>query len=113
MQKMNDRFPGFIYRFPEAMLPPDIDGNSNFLDAAAGQVVFHTIPKGQGIPSHCHGDSLAILLSGVLEITLGQEKFTAKGSTFWFIPADVMHSGNALEDSLLIEVFCEKRFLPQ
>ncbi len=108
---MKNQFPEFIYQFPRASLPPGVDGISNLLSAPEGQVVFHTIPKGQGVPLHCHGDSLAVLMSGSLEITLGQEKFTAKGSIPWFIPAGVMHSGNALEDSLLIEVFCEKRFL--
>ncbi len=110
---MENQFPEFIYKFPKASLPSGVDGISNLLSGPEGQVVFHTIPKGQRIPLHCHGDSLAILMSGALEITLGQETFTAKGCISWFIPADAMHSGNALEDSLLIEVFCEKRFSPQ
>lgn len=111
MKNANDKFPKFIYQFPEVMLPPGVDGNSNFLDAQDGQVVFHTIPEGQRIPLHCHGDSWAILISGVLEIVLGKKIFTAQRGASWFIPSGVMHSGNALKESLLIEVFSERRFL--
>lgn len=110
MSCVMNNFPEFIYRFPKICLPPGVDGNSNFLDAPMGQVVFHTIPEGQKIPMHTHKDSMAVLISGSLEITLDGNQFTAKGGMSWFIPQDVPHAGHALEKSLLIEVFCEKRF---
>ena len=110
MQKMKAQFPDFIYQFPKITLPPGVEGNSNLLDAPQGQAVFHTIPKGQQIPLHTHKDSFSVLLSGHLEFTMGNDIQERVGPTFWFIPEDVPHKGNALADSLLIEFFCEKRF---
>ena len=110
MTELNTRYPQFIYRFPRVSLPRGVTGDSNFLDAPQGQVVFHTIPKGQQIPLHTHKDSMAVLVSGSLEITMDRNNFTATRGMSWFIPEDVPHKGYALEDSLLIEVFCEKRF---
>lgn len=110
MSGIEKQFPKFIYSFPRISLPPGVEGDSHLLDAPGGQVVFHTIPAGQKVPVHTHKDSMAVLVSGSLEITLDSEKFTAKSGNSWFIPEDVPHSGHALENSLLIEVFCEKRF---
>ena len=110
MEQINSSFPKFVYRYPEIKLPPGIEGKSNLLDAPQGQAVFHTIPVGQKIPIHKHKDSMAVLLSGSLQITLGKEQFTATKGLAWFIPADVPHCGEALENSLLIEFFSEKRF---
>ena len=107
---MNDQFPQFIRQFPLAMMPPGVEGNSNFLDAPQGQVVFHTIPQGQQIPLHSHKASFAVLVSGNLAITVGDESFIAEKGTSWYIPSDAMHGGSALTDSLLVEVFCEQRF---
>ncbi len=92
-------------------MPPGASGDTNFLGDTQGQVAFHTIPKGQKVPLHKHEDSWACLVDGQLQITLGEEQFTADPGESWFIPGQVMHGGLALEDSLLIEVFCEERFI--
>lgn len=86
-------------------------GNSTFLNAAEGQVVFHTIAKDQTVPAHPHDDSWAILVAGKLECTLGSEQFTATRGQSWFIPGNTLHGGMALQDSLLVEVFCEERWM--
>jgi quercetin dioxygenase-like cupin family protein len=104
------QFPDFINNFPEATLPPGVNGRTTFLGAEAGQAVFHTIPKGQGVPLHRHKDSWACLVSGSLKISLGDEQFVARTGMSWFIPEGTMHGGTALEDTLLLEVFCEQRF---
>lgn len=104
------QFPDFIKNFPTVKLPPGVRGTTTFLDAEAGQAVFHTIPKGQGVSLHQHKDSYAVVVSGSLEFTLGDEQFVVYPGKSWFIPEGTPHGGVALEDSLMIEVFCEKRW---
>jgi quercetin dioxygenase-like cupin family protein len=52
------------------------------------------------------------MVSGSLKVTVGKEHFSAGTGMSWFIPEGVEHGGRAMEDSLLIEVFCERRFSP-
>jgi quercetin dioxygenase-like cupin family protein len=110
LEEISMQFPEFIQKLPKVQFPPGVVGNSTLLDAPEGQVVFHTITKGQVVPLHQHKDSWAILVSGCLAITLGDERFVAPPGKAWFIPGDVQHGGEALADSLLVEVFCEKRW---
>ncbi len=109
MHKIKE-FPEFIEKFPKVKLPPGATGSSTFLDAEAGQVVFHSIPKGGGVVPHKHKDSYAVVISGALEFTLGEEQRIVYPGVSLYIPEGVMHGGRALEDSMMIEVFCEKRW---
>ena len=110
MKKVTVDFPGFIKNFPQVQFPPQVKGNSSLISCPEGQVVFHTLAKGQGVPPHTHDDSWAVLVSGSLEYTLGGEVFTLTAGESWFIGNGVVHGGTALEDSLMVEVFCEQRW---
>jgi len=110
MKRRTHDFPEFIKSFPRVQFPPKVQGNSTLISSTAGQVVFHDIAKGQGVPPHTHADSWAVLVSGEMEYVLGDETFTISAGESWFIPADVMHGGKALENSLMVEVFCEERW---
>jgi quercetin dioxygenase-like cupin family protein len=110
MKNKRIHYPDFILQFPKANLPSGLQGETNFLENPKGQVAFHTIPKGQETPMHQHKDSWACLISGSLEFILGDDKFMADTGMSWFMPEGTLHCGRALEDTLLIEVFCEKRF---
>lgn len=110
MKRNSTDFPDFIKKFPQVQFPPQVRGNSTLISCPEGQVVFHTITKGQGVPPHIHDDSWAILVSGLLEYTLGDETFTITAGESWFIAPGVVHGGTALEDSLMVEVFCEQRW---
>jgi quercetin dioxygenase-like cupin family protein len=111
MTRTTTDYPAFIKNFPRALLP---DGSSGpfLIGGDKGQVVFHTIASGQAVSLHSHNDSWAIIVSGSLEVTVGKEHFSAGTGMSWFIPEGVEHGGKAIDDSLLIEVFCEKRFSP-
>ena len=113
MNQRSKGFPDFIKKFPKVELPPKVIGESYFIEAPQGQVVFHTLPEGQQVPLHGHDDSWAILVSGAMQVTVGADQFTAHPGRSWFIPKDVLHGGKALEDAMLVEVFCEKRFSAQ
>lgn len=110
MKRQTFEFPDFIKKFPQVQFPPQVKGNSTLIGNSTGQVVFHTIAKGQGVPPHTHDDSWAVLVSGEMEYILGDEMFIVSAGESWFIPANVTHGGSALEDSLMVEVFCEERW---
>lgn len=110
MSKTTTEFPDFIKNFAKVKFPPQVKGNSTFLGNSTGQVVFHNIAMGMGVPPHTHDNSWAIIVSGEMECLLGDKKFIANTGDSWFIPADVPHGGTALKDSLMVEVFCEERW---
>ena len=109
MKYITTDYPEFIQNFPAARMPDGQPGPP-VLDAAAGQVVFHTVAAGQSVPLHHHDDSWAFLVSGSMEVILGEKNLKVQAGDSWFIPIGVEHGGNAVERSLLVEVFCEKRF---
>jgi quercetin dioxygenase-like cupin family protein len=112
MVKMNEIFPEFIQHFPKVKLPAGLTGPSTFLDAQEGQVAFHSLAEGQTVPLHSHDHSWAVLISGKLEYTVGSEQFIVVPGQSWYIPGATLHGGTAMEDSCLLEVFCEKRWTP-
>lgn len=109
MKPIATDYPTFIKKFPIARMPDGSPG-PRFLDADDGQVAFHTISVGKGVPMHSHDDSWAVLVSGAMTVTVGENTFEARAGEAWYIPAGVAHGGKATEKSLLVEVFCEERF---
>lgn len=109
MKYITTDYPEFIKRFPVARIP-DGQAGPPFLEAAAGQVAFHTVDAGQNVPLHSHDDSWAVLVSGSMEVIVGEKNLEVQAGDSWFIPCGVEHGGKAMEKSLLVEVFCEKRF---
>ena len=109
MKYITTDYPQFIKDFPTARMTDGQPGPP-LLDAPAGQVVFHTVCAGQSVPLHSHDDSWAVLVFGAMEVIIGEKDLKAQSGDSWFIPAGVEHGGLAVEKSLLVEVFCEKRF---
>ena len=73
------------------------------------------LKKGSRIPPHSHPhEQTGLLLSGKLKFLVGDESYTAEPGDSWCIPHDVEHGAEALEDSLVIEVFSPVRedYLP-
>jgi quercetin dioxygenase-like cupin family protein len=110
MKNITTDYPAFIKKFPTAGMPNGQPG-PHFLNAEVGQVAFHTIEAGQRVPLHSHDDAWAILVSGDMQVTVGAKNFEMRTGDSWYIPSGVKHGGKAIEKSLLVEVFCEKRFV--
>jgi quercetin dioxygenase-like cupin family protein len=73
------------------------------------------IAKGALIPPHAHPhEQTGVLLSGKLRFKTEAETFDAEGGDSWCIPGNVEHSAEALEDSVVVEVFSPVRedYLP-
>ena len=62
--------------------------------------------KGVQDPLHRHDDheTSCHLVSGKLEVTVGEKSFTAEPGDTWFHPKGVDHTTKALQDSVQIEV---------
>lgn len=72
--------------------------------------------KGAHLPSHNHPhEQTGYLISGCIELTIGEEIFTVKQGDSWCITGETMHHANVLEDTTAIEVFSPARedYLPE
>ena len=74
------------------------------------------IQKGAVLPTHKHPhEQTGCLVSGRLELTIGEETCLQKPGDSWCIPGDTQHGATAIEDSVAVEVFSPVRedYLPQ
>jgi quercetin dioxygenase-like cupin family protein len=73
------------------------------------------IARGSAIPGHSHPhEQTGFLVSGRLRFNVGGEVTEVEPGDSWCIAGDVEHSADALEDSVIIEVFSPVRedYLP-
>ncbi len=73
------------------------------------------IAKGSRVPAHSHPhEQTGIMISGRLRFKVDGEIFEAEAGDSWCLPGGVEHSAEALEDSVVVEVFSPVRedYLP-
>ncbi len=73
------------------------------------------VDKGKVIPSHKHPhEQTEYLVSGRLKLIIGDESFDAEPGDSLCIPGDVEHTGEIIEDSVVVAVFSPVRedYLP-
>jgi unsaturated pyranuronate lyase len=69
-----------------------------------------TLARGAVVPSHSHpNEQIATVLSGRLRFTLGDEVRVVGTGASVLIAADVPHAVEALEDSVVLDVFAPRR----
>ena len=72
------------------------------------EMVMLKVRRGKGLidPSHVHEDheSVATLISGRMLNRIGDEEFVSEAGAVWRHPPGVVHSSEALEDCLQIEI---------
>ena len=74
-----------------------------------------SIAKGSEIPPHSHPhEQTGFMVSGKLRFKVEDEMMEVESGDSWCIPGGVEHSADALEDSVIIEVFSPVRedYLP-
>ena len=74
-----------------------------------------SIARGSVIPSHSHPhEQTGFMVSGKLRFKVENETMDVESGDSWCIPGDIEHSADALEDSVIIEVFSPVRedYLP-
>ncbi len=73
------------------------------------------IARGSGVPAHSHPhEQTGTLISGRLRFNVDGEIFDTEAGDSWCLPGGVEHAAEALEDSVVIEVFSPVRedYLP-
>ena len=73
------------------------------------------IARGSAIPAHSHPhEQTGIMISGKLRWNVDGETWETVTGDSWCLPGGLEHSAEALEDSIIIEVFSPVRedFLP-
>jgi quercetin dioxygenase-like cupin family protein len=73
------------------------------------------IAKGSEVPMHSHPhEQTGIMISGKLRFNVDGEIFEAETGDSWCLPGGVEHSAEALEDSVVVEIFSPVRedYLP-
>ena len=65
-----------------------------------------TIAKGSTLPMHNHvHEQISILIKGKFEFTLDNEKYVITPGMVVLIPSEARHSGVALEDCQIMDIF--------
>lgn len=103
------KFPDFIDQFSEVKIPGS-DAKLRVVGDSKGQVSFVRMSQASSVGLHSHDASWAMLVSGEMSVIMGDETFIAKAGDSWFVPKGVIHGGEALKESQMIEIFCEQRF---
>ena len=73
------------------------------------------LQKGSTLPGHRHPhEQTGYLISGRLELTIGDRTFDTRAGDSWCIPGDTDHGARCLEDSMAVEIFSPVRedYLP-
>ena len=74
-----------------------------------------TLAKGTAIPAHSHPhEQTGFMVSGKLRFVVDGETMDVEAGDSWCLPGGAEHSAEALEDSVVIEVFSPVRedYLP-
>ena len=74
------------------------------------------LEAGRVSPRHAHiEEQTGYLVSGSIELTIGDKTYTANPGDSWSIPSNVEHAARILSDSVAIEVFSpvRKDYLPK
>lgn len=100
-----------IVRWDETPIEPLADGlgrqvvNTDLLTVAR----IH-LAAGAVVAGHAHSnEQIANVLAGRLRFTVGEETETVSAGESLVIPPDVPHGVEALEDSLVLDVFAPRR----
>lgn len=82
----------------------------NLVDGDQTMMIHVRMEKGSHIPRHSHPqEQTGYLLAGSLRFTIGDQIYTLSGGDSWCIPGGVAHKVDALEDTVVIEVFSPPR----
>ena len=74
------------------------------------------LEAGSTLPRHAHEhEQTGYLVSGSIQLTIGDQTYDAGPGDCWCIPGNVEHEGKTLADSVAIEVFSpvRKDYLPE
>jgi quercetin dioxygenase-like cupin family protein len=69
-----------------------------------------TLAQGSGVGTHAHPhDQVGYVVSGSMQLTVGEEVCTYRAGDSYYIPGDIPHSAVTSEDAVVVDVFCPPR----
>ena len=81
-----------------------------YLSTATMTAAQFQLKRGCAVPRHQHeNEQLSFVLSGALKYISDSGEHVVKAGGFFIIPANVPHAAEALEDSLVLDVFAPPR----
>ncbi|MEM7345029.1 MAG: cupin domain-containing protein [Chloroflexota bacterium] len=93
---------------PATEMTPEI--NRRFITGEKVMSVYLSMDKGGVIPNHHHPhEQITHVISGKIEYTVGDETRVMSPGEVVFIPPNLPHTGVALEETRMIEVFSPPR----
>ena len=93
--KVKEVLPGFLGRF---------------IHTERATVAFWKIREGSELPLHAHPhEQVTIVEEGKLSMTMNDESRTLEKGMVMTIPSNAVHSGRALTDCSILDIFCPPR----
>jgi len=69
-----------------------------------------TLSQGCGVGTHSHPhDQVGYVVSGSMQLTIGDESRTYLAGDSYYIPGDVPHSAVTSDNAVVVDVFCPPR----
>ncbi|UCG83462.1 MAG: cupin domain-containing protein [Dehalococcoidia bacterium] len=104
---VSPEFPAFIRGLPEAELP-FVGLRGWLLQSESGQVLFNESDTDVTVPEHTHGDQWGIVISGKIELTIGEQNLIfARGNTY-FIPKGTPHRARIFPGFRAVDYFADR-----
>ena len=105
--------PEFVKNLPEADHP--LEGlKAWLLQGETMQTIFMEAAKEILLPRHSHGDQWGVVVSGKLELTIGEETRICNPGDSYFIPAGVEHYGTLHPGFRAVDCFADRdRYSPR
>lgn len=73
-------------------------------------LIYWKVEAGSSVPEHCHPhEQVANVINGIFELTVGGETKLLQPGIVATIPSNVIHSGRAITDCELLDVFTPER----
>ena len=104
---MNQGFPDFVRSLPEADLPfQDLKGW--LLLGDSGQVLFNESAVELSVPEHSHGDQWGVVLSGRIDLTIGDCSRSYGCGETYFIPGGTSHKAHIYPGFRAVDYFADR-----
>jgi quercetin dioxygenase-like cupin family protein len=105
--------PEFVKNLPEADQP--LEGlRAWLLQGETMQIIFMEAERDVLLPRHAHGDQWGVVVSGRMELTIGEETRICNPGDAYFIPAGIEHHGRLHPGFRAVDCFADKdRYRPR
>jgi len=84
--------------------------HGKFIHSDKATISFWEIEAGHDLPEHSHiHEQTTLVLNGTFQLNIEEKRYTLKSNQLITIPPDKKHSGTAITDCNIIDVFCPVR----